>query len=64
MDALCRECGYAWDTYAKIPQCPKCKSKAVDVDEALESRIEYELVRLNKKVDRALELLKELVNFG
>ena len=64
MKGKCSKCRYEWDTKAKRPQCPRCKSiprcKSMNVklEESIEERILYEMRRLNKKADKIIMMLE------
>lgn len=64
--AKCKDCNYRWETLAKKPQCPKCRSWHVEIDESFESvvpfligRILWELEKLDAKVSFIEKKLKK-----
>jgi len=66
--AKCRDCGYRWETLAKNPQCPKCRSWHIDIDEKLESVVPFFffllLWRLDKIEMKLLDIEKVLKKGG
>jgi len=58
MKGKCSKCRYEWDTKAKRPQCPRCKSMNVKLEESIEEKILYEMRRLNKKADKIIMMLE------
>lgn len=49
--AKCKDCGYSWHSLSKAPQCPRCKSRHLQINDDLKHVIPYFLGRILWKLD-------------
>ena len=60
MDCTCRRCGYHWYSIAKVPMCPRCRSRDIQIREEIEYVIAWQLGKMNAKLEDIVWRLNSL----